>query len=89
MTDQPSIEQPYEAGPGAICGDCGHFAVRHISENPPCTGVVKRCRCAGFLWNGKRYSNPSQPPDDELTGLALEDRIRRERWAERRGASDD
>jgi hypothetical protein len=55
-------ESPHRSGPGAICGDCGHWAVRHVNEaKPGCGGVADPCACTGFLWNGYRYDNPSDP----------------------------
>lgn len=46
----------FHAGPGGICGDCGHFAYRHPA-NPAtraCTWPDRDCGCAGMLWQGHR-----------------------------------
>lgn len=43
-----------DAGPGGICDDCGHVALRH-GENF-CDGFPQRpcASCKGMLWQGVR-----------------------------------
>jgi hypothetical protein len=46
----------YEAGPGGICDDCGHFAMRHVNTDK-CLfprEIGKECQCKGMLWLGHR-----------------------------------
>lgn len=73
-------EQPY--GPGAMCDDCGHFAMRHGPEVrqgkknklPGCdtrdlvnAGIRdKPCPCRGMLWLGVRWPRPELPAPEGL-----------------------
>jgi hypothetical protein len=49
------------SGPGDICGDCGHFAFRHVPGGCDCSDLVdmgvrkEPCQCRMMLWNGKRW----------------------------------
>jgi hypothetical protein len=54
-----------DAGPGAQCDDCGHFAHRHLDsrcrfprpeDNP--------CRCKGMKWQGQRFRMDLNGPND-------------------------
>lgn len=67
-----------DAGPGGICDDCGHVALRHGEDF--CDGFPdKPCSsCKGLLWQGVRipivngrpsYSHAvGNPLNDHLTG---------------------
>jgi hypothetical protein len=47
-----AAENLYEIGPGGFCGDCGHFAARHVGLR--CLWPERPCKCKGMLWQGKR-----------------------------------
>lgn len=62
-----------DAGPGAICEACGHFATRHHEKgdvlcdfNDTLVGVVAgvdHCRCPGFTWQDYVFAiNPRTGP---------------------------
>lgn len=52
-----------DAGPGGICAECGHFALRH--GNGFCDGFPdKPCTiCKGMLWQGVRIPIVNGKPD--------------------------
>lgn len=54
-TRSEAIQSLADTGPGGICAECGHFAMRHWlgachfprpADNP--------CVCGGMLWQGHR-----------------------------------
>lgn len=58
-TYEEAVTSLYEHGPGGICEECGHFAIRHDDTachfprnelNPP----KPPCECKGMLWYGHR-----------------------------------
>jgi hypothetical protein len=63
LTDmQTALADLWDAGPGAICGDCGHFAGRHTGMGcPGMDGGGCRTHCKGMLWQGHRF---------EMNGMA-------------------
>lgn len=66
LIDTPEIEPEPPYGPGALCGECGHFAARHdetgchgIPAIGQCThGAVMLQPCTGMVWNGVRWPDP-------------------------------
>lgn len=71
MTEKPSylrenlaVASLRDAGPGGICEDCGHFAIRHkglacLFPRPK----AEPCTCNGMLWLGQRLSIGSHGPE--------------------------
>lgn len=58
---QSALASLREAGPGAICEECGHLAARHHGNinGPACLfprGVrAPACDCGGMVWLGYRF----------------------------------
>jgi len=57
LTREQALADLWAAGPGAICGDCGHFAARHQDDGcPGMDGDGCRFNCGGFQWHGYRFT---------------------------------
>lgn len=52
MSAVSAVQDLYDAGPGGICADCGHFAYRHVGRQ--CRWPDRQCCCEGMLWQGER-----------------------------------
>jgi hypothetical protein len=61
MTYEQAVASLQASGPGSICEECGHFAMRH--GTPAWEGdlachfprpVDNPCFCKGMLWHGHR-----------------------------------
>lgn len=50
LDERDAFKDLWDAGPGAICDSCGHFASRHIPLS--CEWPERKCACKGFSWQG-------------------------------------